>query len=49
PENHQVKNAEGEITFAAGESKELLLEVLPRQRRIQIIDEGEIKIKSGTS
>jgi hypothetical protein len=46
PENHRVKNAEGKINFAAGESKELSLEVLPRQRRIQIIDEGEIKLKS---
>ncbi|MGM0598798.1 MAG: MSCRAMM family protein, partial [Candidatus Rifleibacteriota bacterium] len=44
PENHRVKNGEGEITFAAGESKELLLEVVPRRRSIQIIDEGVIKL-----
>ncbi|PKL47468.1 MAG: hypothetical protein CVV42_12935 [Candidatus Riflebacteria bacterium HGW-Riflebacteria-2] len=45
PENHYLKNAEGEIDLGSGETRELTFEVLPRKRRIQIIDEGEIKIE----
>lgn len=43
PENHYLKNSEGEITLGSGEIREVAYEVLPRKRRIQIIDEGEIK------
>jgi hypothetical protein len=45
PENHYLKNAEGEINLGSGETREVAFEVLPRKRRIQIIDEGEIKIE----
>jgi hypothetical protein len=43
PENHSLKDLTGEIALGSGEIKEISFEVLPRQRRIQIVDEGEIK------
>ncbi|OIP26647.1 hypothetical protein AUK22_06480 [bacterium CG2_30_54_10] len=48
PENHYLKNAEGEIALVAGDIKNVSFEVLPRRRQIQIVDEGEIKLKEAT-
>jgi hypothetical protein len=42
PEHHYVENTEREFEIKAGERGEVLVRVLPKLRRIQVIDEGVI-------